>query len=54
MLLVAWSSEKMPTADSYISVTRIMNWAIAGKDRSLAGSGGMPIEIDERDTKTVD
>lgn len=54
MLVDGWSSEKIPTADSYIKVMRITNWATAGKERSFSGRGGIPSEIDEREMKTVD
>ena len=54
MLLAGWSSENIPTADSYTNVTRITNWAIAGKERRFSGRGGIPSEMEEREIKTVD
>ena len=54
ILVVEWSSEKIPTADSYIKVRRIRNWPTAGRKRNFSGRGGMPSEIDEREIKTVD
>lgn len=47
------SSEKIPTADSKARMVKMTAWTIAGRDRSLAGIGGIPINIQEREKKTV-
>lgn len=48
-----FSSEKIPTADSKARVVKMTAWTIAGTDRSLAGIGGIPINIQERERNTV-
>ena len=40
-------------ADSYIKAEKIINWMIAGKGISRAGSAGIPRDIDDRERKTV-
>lgn len=46
-------SEKIPTADSKARVVKMTAWTIAGIDRSFAGIGGIPINIQERERNTV-
>ena len=46
-------SPKNPMADSYIKAEKIINWMIAGKGISRAGSAGIPRDIDDRERKTV-
>ena len=53
MLKLSDSSPKNPIADSYIKAKKIINWTIAGKDISCAGSAGIPRDIDDRERKTV-
>jgi hypothetical protein len=47
------SAGKTPTADSNARRRRIPAWMIAGRGRRRAGRGGTPIEIDDRERKTV-
>jgi hypothetical protein len=44
---------KNPMADSTASTRRMHACRIAGSGRNRAGSGGMPMEMDEREKKTV-
>jgi len=53
MLAPFLSTGKNPTADSKVRETRTSACKIAGRDRSLCGSGGMPNDIEEREKKTV-
>ncbi len=53
MLSPSESSEKKPTADSYASDRRIKHCTMEGKESSRAGSGGSPIDIEEREKNTV-
>jgi len=41
-----------PMADSVARIIRIQACSIAGRARSLAGKGGRPMEIEEREKKT--
>lgn len=45
-------SGMIPNADSRARTVRMTNCAYAGRDRSRKGSGGMPIDIEERDKNT--
>ena len=47
------SSEKIPTADSKARMIKMIACMIAGKPRSFSGIGGRPINIQERERKTV-
>jgi len=49
----ARSSGIIPTADSKISVRNITNWIMAGAGRRRAGRAGKPIDMLERERKTV-
>lgn len=46
-------SGKIPIPDSVARKSRITACTIAGRERSRAGSGGRPNEIEERERKTV-
>jgi hypothetical protein len=52
MLRPSESSEKMPTADSNPSVSRMKPCRIDGNARKRGGSGGMPREMEEREKNT--
>ena len=43
---------KRPIADSKVKVRRMTDCRIAGRGRSLRGSVGKPIEIEDRDINT--
>ena len=47
------SSPNMPIPDSITRIVRIAPCTNAGRLRSLAGNGGSPSEMDERERNTV-
>lgn len=53
MLRPSASAEKKPTADSKIKASNTSACTIAGRGNRRDGRGGTPIEIEDRDKKTV-